>query len=120
MNLHVFAEDGSAMVRYTPHSIHFLALLAHFFEEIKLRKQPSYSFNAPNFHLDDARYPKARRAAQLWKDAGHFEPGKYLLKFGQLVYLEPHLHEGKLRISPASLYKDVSLSEAIRDDELRF
>jgi hypothetical protein len=120
VNVYVFGDDGSARVRNTPYSMHFLALLAHFFEEMKLRRQPSYSFHAPNFHLDDTRYPKARRAEQLWKNAGPFEPGRYMLKFGQIQYLEPLLSEGRLRISPASSYKDDSLAVAIRDDELRF
>lgn len=43
-----------------------------------------------------------------------------IYKFGVRKYLEPMFKEGKIRISPASLYNDPSLNKAIQDDELSF
>ena len=47
-------------------------------------------------------------------------PGLVLVKYGEKRHLDPFVSEGKLRISPASVYEDASLDPARRDDELRF
>jgi hypothetical protein len=50
----------------------------------------------------------------------HFEPGKYLFKFGKREHLTQSLEKGIIRLAPASSYSDPSLNYAIRDDELHF
>ena len=51
--------------------------------------------------------------------ANYVEPTlPFLVKYGSRQFLEPMLHEGKIRICPASYYSDTSHNAAIQDDEV--
>ncbi len=41
-----------------------------------------------------------------------------LVKYGRRQYLEPMLHNGSIRICPASFYNDQTHNDAVRDDEI--
>lgn len=51
--------------------------------------------------------------------AGYTIPSQpILVKYGRRQYLEPMLHEGSIRICPASFYNDRAHNSAVRDDEI--
>lgn len=43
---------------------------------------------------------------------------RFVVKYGQRKFLEPMLHTGRLRISPASYYNDSTHNDAVKDDEI--
>jgi hypothetical protein len=64
----------------------------------------------PSLKSSGLRACKLRPASPL--------PAQYLAKYGRRAHLELALREGRLRIAPASSYKDPSLNSAVRDDEV--
>jgi hypothetical protein len=91
----------------------FRRRLAHVLAEYKLR-----GVAAPASHAGDA-YPSSKRAAELWKTIT-LPRGTYLLKFGNLRWMDATFTSGRIRIANAKSYDDSSLSLAIRDREMEF
>jgi hypothetical protein len=58
--------------------------------------------------------------AYLALTAANLEKGQFLLKLGGKAHMEAMVRTGRVRIAPASLYKDPSLNLAVHDDELSF
>jgi hypothetical protein len=91
-----------------------------FLEECVLRE---YRYPEPlAYKMDDTQIPKydwpgLENAVTAWKSRG-LVPGKFLLKYGKACFLKPLLEKGVLRIAPAAMYDDPSLSPAVRDTEL--
>lgn len=56
-----------------------------------------------------ARHKRLRPASPL--------PATYVVKYGRRRHLEDAYHDGKVRVNPASTYRDPSLNAAQRDDE---
>jgi hypothetical protein len=46
-------------------------------------------------------------------------PVPFLVKYGRKEFLEPMLHEGRIRICPAAYYNDASHIQSVQDDETR-
>lgn len=44
---------------------------------------------------------------------------RFVVKYGRRQFLEPMLHTGRVRLSPASYYNDDGHNDAVRDDEIR-
>lgn len=92
------------------------AAIIHVHEEFRLRG------GIPPAHLHDLPYPnydwpgvdKAFAAVS----AMSLVPGRYLVKYSKLEFLQAALEKGVIRISPASSYDDSSLNRAVRDNEL--
>lgn len=90
--------------------------IIHVHEEFRLRG------GIPPAHLRDLPYPnydwpgvdKAFAAVSTM----NLVPGKYLVKYSKLEFLQAALERGAIRISPASSYDDSSLNRAVRDNEL--
>lgn len=45
-------------------------------------------------------------------------PRPFVVKYGRREFLEPMLHQGRIRICPASYYNDDAHNAAVRDDEI--
>jgi len=118
-NLVHFTDGGQAVTQAPFEANPYAALITHVFQEMRLRNQQSFAFKLKNFHLDDKKYPKVRRAAEVWR---MYQPksARSMFKFGKSQYLEPTLQRGAHRICPASFYRDDALVSAIKDDELQF
>lgn len=95
----------------------------HFLEECEHRFGPYPSGLGTEF-IEQLKFPRptSPRVLAAREKIGQiqYEEGKYLVKFGQRKYLEEMLHEGIVRISPASAFSDASFNDAIRDTELDF
>jgi hypothetical protein len=46
-------------------------------------------------------------------------PAPFLVKYGRKEFLEPTLHEGRIRICPAAYYNDAAHIHSVQDDETR-
>jgi hypothetical protein len=46
-------------------------------------------------------------------------PAPFLVKYGRKEFLEPMLHEGRIRICPAAYYNDAAHIQSVQDDETR-
>ncbi|MGI8733749.1 MAG: hypothetical protein ACR2LM_10670 [Pyrinomonadaceae bacterium] len=91
-----------------------------FLEECVVR---GYKYPQPLAHkMDDTQIPKydwpGLESAVSGFASKKLEPGKFLLKYGQTRFLQPLLEKGIVRIAPAAMYDDPSLSPAVRDTEL--
>jgi hypothetical protein len=95
----------------------------HFLEECVIRFGP-YPAGLSKEFINDLRMPnpssKRVIAGLTAVDRSVLEDGKYLVKYGKREHLEGMLHDGIVRISPASAFRDSSLNDAIRDTELEF
>ena len=95
----------------------------HFLEECVIRFGP-YPDGLGKEFIDELRIPNpnSKRVIAALKALDHstLVDGKYLVKYGKHEHLERMLHDGTVRISPASAYNDLTLNDAIRDTELEF
>lgn len=69
--------------------------------------------------LPTTTYPAIPRGTLAYRQRKRPEPGQ-AFKFGKFRWLEAILKTGSIRFAPASCYRDASLNQAIRDDELTF
>ena len=101
---------------------YWMTVFTHLLEEYVIRFG-LYPAGFPRGLINQVRIPDpgldtATRACEVVRKL-RIEPGKYLIKYGQLSFLEQMHREGKFRISPAGSYVDPSLNPSIQDDELR-
>lgn len=99
-------------------------LFSHVLEESRLRTG-DYQGLFIRHGLRDAAIPRSTSPDPPASEAvlrisreqtGH----RRLFKFGQKNWMHALLHEGQIRIAPASMYQDPSLGPAIADDELSY
>ena len=96
----------------------FMQKFTHMLEEYGARG------GTPNNVIEEARKPILRYfengdpiAVRMF--AGYtVPPTPFFVKYGRREFLEPMLHEGRMRICPASFYNNQRFAEAIRDDEI--
>jgi len=94
----------------------------HVLEEMQIRYGPFPAGLAPGL-LRSTPIPEfasalAKKAAAAFRNKG-IGQGLCLIKYGERFFLEKLLHEGSIRIQPASYFKSPDLNGAIRDDERR-
>jgi len=97
----------------------FMQKFTHMLEEYGTR-----GGMAPAEVIQDARKPILRYfengppiAVRIFD--GYKPPdAPFLVKYGRREFLEPMLHEGRIRICPASYYNNDGFLDAIRDDEV--
>jgi hypothetical protein len=112
------------LVEISKGGAYWIELWTHVLEEYGLRCQPlpvpdMREGSASKIGVPDPRLPLATKAAAAVKER-NLQPGSYLVKYSKSCFLEPMLEYGRIRIAPASSYKDSSLNLAIRDNELEF
>lgn len=99
----------------------WMILWTHVLEEFVIRFGPYpagfKTVGMKNGRIPDPRSPNAPKAANAVKSTS-FPQGDYFFKYGKSKYLKQALNENRIRISPASSYRDPSLNPAIRDEEL--
>lgn len=99
----------------------WMILWTHVLEEFVIRFGPyPAGFKAGGMKgssIPDPRASLAPKAANAVKTTS-LPQGEYLFKYGKSNYLKQALSENKIRISPASSYRDPSLNPAIKDEEL--
>ena len=97
--------------------------LVHFLEECAIRFGPYPSGLGLEF-TDNLKFPNpnSERIARARKlcFTHKLVYGKYLVKYGKLEHLTSLLKDGVVRISPASVFADISFNDAIQDTELAF
>lgn len=103
--------------------IYWRMRFVHFLEECANRFGP-YPRGLGKEFMAELRIPNPRSKKAITALAAIarslFEDGKYLVKYGRREHLERMLHDGMLRIAPASTFSESSLNDAIRDAELEF
>jgi len=101
---------------------YWLILWTHILEEYQLRGLPYDGFRkefSAGLKFPDPTSPKVPKAIQAIQGKP-IELGSFLFKFGEEIHLREILKKGRIRIAPASFYKDPSLNSAIQDNELEF
>ena len=102
---------------------YWMSLFIHVLEEYEIRFGPypaGFKRGLINeIRIPDPRLETASKACDVVKRL-RIESNKYLFKYSQFEWLQQTQKEGKIRISPASSYRDPSLNPAIQDDELSF
>lgn len=92
------------------------AAIAHIYEEYRLRdgipQQDTQKLIYPKYD-----WPGVDKALAKVTAMG-LVPGQYLVRYSRYDYLKDALEKGKIRINPATIYRDQSLNRAVRDDEL--
>ncbi|WP_144011896.1 hypothetical protein [Geobacter sulfurreducens] len=101
---------------------YWIILWTHILEEYQLRGLPYDDFKkefSTGLKIPDPTSPKVPKAIQAIQGKS-IELGSFLFKFGEETHLKDILKYGRIRIAPASFYKDPSLNSAIQDNELEF
>jgi hypothetical protein len=108
LGVHDFKRDDTWSQKFT-----------HMLEEYASRG------GTPNNVIADARAPLVRYfengdpIAMKMFDGYAVPQPPFLVKYGRRQFLEPLLHEGRIRVCPASFYNESSLIASIQDDEIR-
>jgi hypothetical protein len=117
LNLLDFSNDGKPYFDQTEEMKGLVERYIHVDEEMNQRgiAKSSTLITNPKRYLN--KYPNIKNAIEAW---GERKPvkGQYLVKFGKKEHLFQMMKNGKIRINPASYYKDSSLNKAVQDDEL--
>lgn len=122
VNLLRFNGEGKII----PHAMsdgggYWMAVFTHALEEMKIRFG-AYPAGFTSGFIQQAPVPNP--ALDIAKKSASFSKmldlsnQKIFFKMGQYEHLYDLLHNGVLRVAPASYYSDSSLNPAIRDDEL--
>ncbi len=95
----------------------------HLLEEFSIRFGP-YPSGFDSGFLRQMAFPNpndraAPAAVRAVKGFPRLSRGSYLVKYGKYRYLKDAHENGRIRIAPASSYRDPSLNPAVQDDELR-
>jgi hypothetical protein len=92
------------------------AAIAHIYEEYRLRGgipvQDTQQLIYPTYDWPGVDNALAKVTAM------GLVPGQYLVRYSKYKYLKEALEKGKIRINPATTYRDQSLNRAVKDDEL--
>lgn len=101
----------------------WMILFTHALEEFSIRFG-AYPNGFRNGFLSDASivkptFPDEPKAKKEIEKIGGIKPNQ-LYKFGKHEWLNDAFKFGRIRIAPATFYKDPSLNKAIQDDELSF
>ncbi|HDN9022486.1 TPA: hypothetical protein P2I06_000005 [Aeromonas veronii] len=123
-NMTILSSEGKIGLHGTnEHGIYWLQVWTHALEEFFIRYGPYPNGFADgsmsNAEIVKASFPEPPKAATALEQAGGFSEGA-ICKFGKYEHLDGMFNKGHIRIAPASYYKDPSLNNAIRDDELSF
>ncbi len=102
---------------------YWMILFTHVLEEFQYRYGP-YPNGFTNGFIKNADIvkptcPESPKSKAAIDNIGGVKSNQ-LYKFGKATHLNEMFEYGKIRVSPASFYKDPSLNNAIRDDELSF
>lgn len=121
-NIHVLDPSGLVSLDQTdPLLNYWFARLTEVQTEMAMRNGPYPAGWQPGM-IDFSNMPRSLaragpEAAVRLKPASGL-PELYVVKYGRREFLESALHTGRIRLAPASLYKDASLNPSVRDDEL--
>jgi hypothetical protein len=133
-NLLVLGEDGKYRPQfhvradriYSPiRGLDFLRMATEAWDEARIR-----GYRTTNDKLDPASLQIAKRIAddswcrrpewiarsRLSSEA--YERPRMLFRYTRAIWNSEFVHRGRIRLSPASLYKDAAAISAVRDDEL--
>ena len=125
LNFMTINDAGKASPLPTTHQWHvyWRMRFVHFLEECVLRFGSYPNGLGPQFIIGlKFPNPKSKKVRAAMSAVGRegLEDGKYLVKYGKREHLKQTLHNGIVRISPASSFADPSLNDAVRDTELEF
>ncbi len=122
-NTLIITGDGKVALRRPDiqEGHYWLRLWTEVLEEFKIRFGP-YPNGFKNLtiaknEIPHPENPIIEKAINALK-AIDSKPGSYFVKYGKLIYLEPFLKKGILRLCSAGSYNDPSLNQAIQDNEL--
>jgi hypothetical protein len=123
INLFILTPDAKlGLPPINETSIGWMEKWTHVVEEMQLRHGGfPRGFSKNIFHADP--FPNfasalAGKAADAFRKRA-LATGSVLIKYGKRVHMERLLHEGSMRIQPASYFARTDLNGAVRDDERR-
>lgn len=116
-NLLDFSKDGKPFFDQTLKMKGLIERYIHVDEEMNQRGILKSSFAIKNTDQYLSKYRNIENAIKAW-DNRKLSESPYLVKFGKKEHLYQMKNNGKIRINPASYYKDSSLNKAVQDDEL--
>lgn len=118
LNLSTLTHEGKIGVVMSSSNIDFWTeKITHVFEEYSRRGGIPPELLKEN-GIPKPTYPVVPNGSKILKGKP-FPTPPHAIKFGEKKHIEEMYNRGKIRISPASLYKDPSLNHAINDNELK-